>query len=117
MIPIGNGRKSRESILGFEWFNITSFDFVVSCSKVCGQQYCTLYWSKTFKENAGESLLQWFKGDRMKTILEEYHLLADKKKGNSQKKIRNETITSNKCEKQLGIKTTMNWVSMNLSHC
>ena len=44
----------------------------------------------------------------MKTILEEYHLLADKKKGNSQKKIRNETITSNKCEKQLGIKTTMN---------
>ena len=55
-------------------------------------------------ENAAETLLKWFKDNQMKANPDKYHLLVNNSKDSYQINIGNETITSSKCEKLLGIK-------------
>ena len=55
-------------------------------------------------ENAAETLLQWFRNNRMKGNPEKYHLLINNSKENFQIQIGNETITNSKYEKLLGLK-------------
>ena len=55
-------------------------------------------------ENAAETLLQWFKDNRLKANPGKYHLLINNTKGSFQINIGNETVSSSKYEKLLGIK-------------
>ena len=55
-------------------------------------------------ENAAETLLQWFKDNRMKANPDKYHLLINNTKESFQIKIGNETISNSKYEKLLGVK-------------
>ena len=55
-------------------------------------------------ENAAETLLQWFKDNRMKPNADKYHLLINNTKEIFQIKIGNETVSSSKYEKLLGVK-------------
>ena len=49
-------------------------------------------------ENAAETLLQWFKDNRMKANPDKYHLLINTTKKSFQIKIGNETVSNNKYE-------------------
>ena len=55
-------------------------------------------------ENAAETLLQWFKDNRMKANPDKYHLLINNTKESFQIKIGNETVSNSKYEKLLGLK-------------
>ena len=55
-------------------------------------------------ENAAETLLQWFKNNRMKANPDKYHLLIDNTKESFQIKIGNETVSNGKYKKLLGVK-------------
>ena len=55
-------------------------------------------------ENADETLLQWFKDNRMKVNHGKYQLLINNTKESFQIKIGNETVSNSKYEKLLGIK-------------
>ena len=55
-------------------------------------------------ENAAETLLQWFKDNRMKANPDKYHLLINNTKKSFQIKIGNETVSNSKYEKLLGVK-------------
>ena len=55
-------------------------------------------------ENAAETLLQWFKDNRMKANPDKYHLLINNTKESFQIKIGNETVSNSKYEKLLGVK-------------
>ena len=55
-------------------------------------------------ENAAETLLQWFKDNRMKANPVKCHLLINNTKESSQIKIGNETVSNSKYEKLLGLK-------------
>ena len=50
-------------------------------------------------ENAAETLLQWFKDNRMKANPDKYHLLINNTKKSFQIKIGNETVSNSKYEK------------------
>ena len=51
-----------------------------------------------------ETLLQWFKDNRMKANPGKYHLMINNSKKSFQIKIGNETVSNSKCEKFLGVK-------------
>ena len=55
-------------------------------------------------ENTAETLLQWFKVNRMKANPDKYHLLINNTKESFQIKIGNETVSNSKYEKLLGVK-------------
>ena len=55
-------------------------------------------------ENAAETLLRWFKDNRIKVKPDKYHLLINNTKKSFQKKIGNETVSNSKYEKLLGVK-------------
>ena len=55
-------------------------------------------------ENAAETLLQWFKGNRIKANPDKYHLLINNTKESFQIKICNETVSNSKYEKLPGVK-------------
>ena len=55
-------------------------------------------------ENAVETLLQWFKNNRLKANPDKYHLLINNTKESFQIKIGNETVSNSKYEKLLGVK-------------
>ena len=55
-------------------------------------------------ESAAETLLQWFKDNRMKANPDKYHLLINNTKKGFQIKICNETVSNSKYEKLLGVK-------------
>ena len=55
-------------------------------------------------ENTAETLLQWFKNNRMKANPDKYHLLINNTKESFQIKTGNETVSSSKYEKLLGVK-------------
>ena len=55
-------------------------------------------------ESAAETLLQWFKDNRMKANPDKYHLLINNTKKSFQIKIGNETVSNSKYEKLLGVK-------------
>ena len=55
-------------------------------------------------ENTVETLLQWFKDNRMKANPDKYHLLINNTKESFQVKIGNETVSNSKYEKLLGVK-------------
>ena len=55
-------------------------------------------------ENAAETLLQWFKDNRMKANPDKYHLLINNTKESFQIKIGNETVSNSKYEKLLEVK-------------
>ena len=55
-------------------------------------------------ENAAETLLQWFKDNRMKANSDKYHLLINNTKESFQIKIGNEAVSNSKYEKLLGVK-------------
>ena len=55
-------------------------------------------------ENVAETLLQWFKDNRMKANPNKYHLLINITKESFQIKIGNETVSNSKYEKLLGVK-------------
>ena len=55
-------------------------------------------------ENATETLLQWFKDNRMKVNPDKYHLLVNNTKENFQIKIGNKAVSNSKNEKLLGVK-------------
>ena len=55
-------------------------------------------------ENAAETLLQWFKDNRMKANPDKYHLLINNTKESFQTKIGNKTVTNSKYEKLRGVK-------------
>ena len=55
-------------------------------------------------ENAAETVLQWFKDNRMKANPERYYLLINNTKEDFQTKIGNETVSNSKYEKFLGVK-------------
>ena len=59
-------------------------------------------------ETATQSLLKWFETNKMKVNPYKYNLLVNNVKINCQITVGNETITTNKCEKLLGIKTDCN---------
>ena len=54
-------------------------------------------------ESAAETLLQWFKDNRMKANPDKYHLLINNTKKSFQIKICNETVSNSKYEKLLGV--------------
>ena len=75
-----------------------------SCGKLRGRQHHILYRFKILYfliklENAAETLLQWFKDNRMKANPDKYHLLINNTKKSFQIKIDNETVS--KYEKQI----------------
>ena len=55
-------------------------------------------------ESAAETLLQWFKDNRMKANPDKYHLLINNTKKSFQIKIGNKTVSNSKYEKLLGVK-------------
>ena len=55
-------------------------------------------------ENAAETLLQWFKDNRLKANTVKHHLLIKNTKESFQIKIGNETVSNSKYEKLLGVK-------------
>ena len=55
-------------------------------------------------ENAAETLLQWFKDNRLKANTVKHHLLINNTKESFQIKIGNETVSNSKYEKLLGVK-------------
>ena len=55
-------------------------------------------------ENAAETLLQWFKDNRMKANHDKYHLLINNTKESYQIKMGNEIVRNRKYEKLLGVK-------------
>ena len=55
-------------------------------------------------ENAAETLLRWFKDNRIKVKPDKYHLLINNTKKSFQIKIGNETVSNSKYEKLLGVK-------------
>ena len=55
-------------------------------------------------ESAAETLLQWFKDNRMKANPDKYHLLINNAKKSFQIKIGNETVSNSKYEKLLVVK-------------
>ena len=55
-------------------------------------------------ENAAKTLLQWFKGNRMKANPDKYHLLIHNTKESFQIKIGNKTVSNSKYEKFLGVR-------------
>ena len=55
-------------------------------------------------ENAAETLLQWFKDNRMNTNPDQYHLLINNTTESFQIKIGNKTFSNSKYEKLLGVK-------------
>ena len=55
-------------------------------------------------ENAAETLLQWFKDNRMKANPDKYHLLKNNTKECFQIMIGNETVSNSKYEKLLEVK-------------
>ena len=55
-------------------------------------------------ENVAETLLQWFKDNRMKAYPDKYHLLIKNTKESFQINIGNETVSNSQYEKLLGIK-------------
>ena len=55
-------------------------------------------------ENVAETLLQWFKDNRVKANPDKYHLLINNTKESFQIKIGNETVSNSKYEKLLGVK-------------
>ena len=55
-------------------------------------------------KNAVDTLLQWFKDNRMKVNPDKYHLLINTTKESFQIKIGNETVNNSKYEKLLGVK-------------
>ena len=55
-------------------------------------------------ENASETLLHWFKDNRIKVNSDKYHLLISNAKESFHIKIGNETGSNSKCEKLLGVK-------------
>ena len=54
--------------------------------------------------NAAETLLQWFKDNRMKANTDKYHLLISNTKESFQLKIGNGAVSTSKYEKLLGVK-------------
>ena len=67
--------------------------------------YCTVLTISDilFKlENAGETLLQWFKDNRMKANLDKYNWLINNTKESFQIKIGYKTFSNSKKEKLLG---------------
>ena len=70
-------------------------------------------------ENAAETLLQWFKDNRMKANPDKYYLLKNNTKESFQIKIGNETISNSKYEKLLGVKidNELNFIENVLSLC
>ena len=67
-------------------------------------------------ENAAETLLQWFKDNRMKVNPDKYHLLINNTKEIFQIKVVNETVSNSKYEKLLRVKVDHELNSMNKSH-
>ena len=67
-------------------------------------------------ENAAETLLQWFKDNRMKANPDKYHLLINNTKESFQIKVVNETVSNSKYEKLLRVKVDHELNSMNKSH-
>ena len=55
-------------------------------------------------DNAAETVLQWFKDNRMKANPDKYHVLINNTKKSFQIKIGNETVSNSKYEKLLGVK-------------
>ena len=55
-------------------------------------------------ENAAETLLQWFKDNRMKVNHDKYHLLINNTKESFQINIGNETVSNSQYEELLGVK-------------
>ena len=55
-------------------------------------------------ENAAETLLQWFKDNRLKANTVKHHLPINNTKESFQIKIGNETVSNSKYEKLLGVK-------------
>ena len=55
-------------------------------------------------ENVAETLLQWFKDNRMRANADKYYLLKNNTKEIFQIKIGNETVSNSKYEKLLGVK-------------
>ena len=69
--------------------------------------YCTglEIWHVLIKlENTAETLLQWFKDNRMKANPDKYRLLINNTKGSFRIKIGNEAVSNSKYEKLLGVK-------------
>ena len=56
------------------------------------------------QENVAETLVKWFKDNKMKANPDKYHLLVNYTTESHQIKICDETITSTKCEKLLAVK-------------
>ena len=54
-------------------------------------------------ENAAETLLQWFKDNRIKANPDKYNLFINTTKESFQIKIGNETVSNSKYEKLLGV--------------
>ena len=102
------------SILGTLLFNIFLCDLFlffhgipVANYAVGNTPYCTgLKISDALikSEKAAETLLLWFKDNRMKANPEKYHLLINNTKENFQVKIGNKTVSNSKYEKLLGVK-------------
>ena len=55
-------------------------------------------------EDVAETLLQWFKYNRIKVNPEKYHLIINNAKESFQIKTANETVSNSKYEKLLGVK-------------
>ena len=55
-------------------------------------------------QNAAETVLQWFKDNRMKANPDKYHLLINNTKVGFQTKIGNERVSNSKYESFLGVK-------------
>ena len=102
------------SILGLLLFNIFLCDLFLFLHDIPvanyaddNTPYCTgLKISDVLikSENAGKTLLQWFKDNRMKANPDKYHLLIKNTKESFQIKICNETVSNSKYEKLLGLK-------------
>ena len=102
----------QRSILGPLLFNIFLCDFFLFLHDIPvanyaddNTPYCTgLKISDVLikSENAAETLLQWFKDNRMNTNPDKYHLLINNAKESFQMKI--VTVSNSKYEKLLGVK-------------